>query len=189
MSVGSMARGSRLWVPALGVLSLGVLMGMLTDLASPGRAFAQAGAATATEAREPAAQGAPLAAQPAEVMVVLGETGETGIDPAIDELDALKRAPFDSFTKKTLLSKVALMLEPGKQAEVALPNGRKLRIQLLEKTAAGRFRVSLSINRPGKQDYLPLMTVAAAAGDPFFVAGQKHAGGTLIIGITVGPKS
>jgi hypothetical protein len=121
-----------------------------------------------------------------EVLVVLGSTDGTGVDPALSKLEALSKAPFDSFTKKTLLKRVTVSLEAGKDAEVELPNGRKLKLSLLEKTAEGRLRVSLSINRPGKQDYLPLMTVVAAPGDPFFVAGQKHEGGTLIIGVIVG---
>jgi hypothetical protein len=123
---------------------------------------------------------------PGEVLVVLGSSDGAGVDPALSKLEALGKAPFDAFTKKTLLKRVAVSLEPGKDSEVELPNGRKLRLSLLEKTADGRLRVSLSINRPGKQDYLPLMTVAAAPGDPFFVAGQKHEGGTLIIGVIVG---
>jgi hypothetical protein len=123
---------------------------------------------------------------PGEVLVVLGMSEGTGIDPALAKLEALAKPPFDAFPKKTLLKRVAVSLEPGKDAEVELPNGRKLKLTLLEKTAEGRFRVSLSINRPGKQDYLPLMTVVAAPGDPFFVAGQKHEGGTLIIGVSIG---
>ena len=123
---------------------------------------------------------------PGEVLVVLGSTEGTGVDPALAKLEALKKPPFDAFPKKTVLKRVAVTLEPGKDTDVELPNGRKLKLTVLEKTAEGRFRVSLSINRPGKQDYLPLMTVLAAPGDPFFVAGQKHEGGTLIIGVTIG---
>jgi hypothetical protein len=121
-----------------------------------------------------------------EVLVILGHTQGAGVDPALEQLAALQKAPFDSFPKKTLLSRTALSLSVGKETEVELPNGRKLRLSLLERTSGGRFRVSLSIHHPGKKDYLPLMTVAAAPGDPFFVAGQKHEGGTLIIGVRVG---
>ncbi len=120
------------------------------------------------------------------VMVVLGSSEGSGVDPAIAKLEALQKAPFDSFPKKTLLSNTNVALTLGKETEIELPNGRKLRLVVLEKTSDGRFRVTLSINRNGKQDYLPLMTVVATPGDPFFVAGQKHQGGTLIIGITVG---
>lgn len=126
------------------------------------------------------------AAVAGSVMVVLGQSEGQGVDAALAKLEALHKPPFDSFPKKTLLASTTVSLTLGKEAEVELPNGRKLRLVLLEKTGEGRFRVSISINRPGKQDYLPLMTVVAAPGDPFFVAGQKHLGGTLIIGITIG---
>ena len=125
-------------------------------------------------------------AVPATVMVVLGSSQGSGNDQALAKLEALRKPPFDSFSKKTLLKRVDLSLTIGKEAEVELPNGRKLRLSLLERAGDGRYRVSVSINRPGKQDYLPVMTVAAAPGDPFFVAGQKHEGGTLIIGVSVG---
>jgi hypothetical protein len=36
---------------------------------------------------------------------------------------------------------------------------------------------------------LPLLQVIASPGEPFFVAGQKHEGGTLVIGVRVGEKS
>lgn len=123
---------------------------------------------------------------PASVLIILGSTEGKGSDATLAKLEALRKPPFDSFPKKTLLKRVDVQLSPGKEAEVELPNGRKLRLSLLERAADGRYRVSVSINRPGKQDYLPLMTVVAAAGDPFFVAGQKHEGGTLIIGVSVG---
>lgn len=130
------------------------------------------------------APAAPVVA--ATVMVVLGSNQGTGSDQALAKLEALRKPPFDSFSKKTLLKRVDLTLTPGKEVEVELPNGRKLRLSLIERANDGRYRVSVSINRPGKQDYLPVMTVAAAPGDPFFVAGQKHEGGTLIIGVSVG---
>jgi hypothetical protein len=129
------------------------------------------------------------ASVPATVMVVLGSSQGSGSDPALAKLEALRKPPFDSFTKKQLLKRVDVVLAPGKEVEVELPNGRKLRLLLLERAADGRYRVNVSINRPGKQDYLPVMTVVAAPGDPFFVAGQKHEGGTLIIGVSVGKAS
>lgn len=121
-----------------------------------------------------------------EVMIILGSAEGSGVAPELEKLEALRKSPFDAFPQKKLLNKVAVTLTKGSDSEVELPNGRKLRLSLLEKTAEGRYRVSVSINRPGKQDYLPVMTVAAAPGDPFFVAGQKFEGGTLILGVRVG---
>jgi hypothetical protein len=123
---------------------------------------------------------------PGEILIVLGSNDGSGVDPQLDKLEALRKPPFDTFTKKTLLKRAALKLELNKESEVELPNGRRLRLVLLEKLKDGRFRVNLSINRPGQRDYLPVMTVSAAPGDPFFVAGQKHDGGTLVIGVRVG---
>lgn len=127
---------------------------------------------------------------PGEVLVVLGSTlpAEGTSDPQLDKLEALRKPPFDSFPRKTLLRRAEVKLEVGSEAEVELPNGRRLRLTLLEKLKDGRFRVSLSINKPGQRDYLPVMTVAASAGDPFFVAGQKYEGGTLIIGVRIGKQ-
>ncbi len=119
-------------------------------------------------------------------MIILGSSDGTGVAKELEKIETLKQAPFDAFSKKALLKRVEVSLSTGESREIELPNGRKLRLSLLEKTADGRFRVSVSINRPGKQDYLPVMTVAASAGDPFFVAGQKFEGGTLIIGVRVG---
>lgn len=123
---------------------------------------------------------------PGEVLIVLGSHEGGGIDPQLAKLDALRKPPFDTFTKKTLLRRVDVKLELGKESDVELPNGRRLRLVLVERLKDGRFRVNVSINRPGQRDYLPVMTVSAAPGDPFFVAGQKYEGGTLVIGVRVG---
>lgn len=123
---------------------------------------------------------------PASVLIVLGTNQGSGTDAALAKIEALRKAPFDSFSKKALLKRIDVQLVAGKPAEIELPNGRRLRLGIVERTSDGRFRVSVSINRPGKQDYLPVMTVIAAPGDPFFVAGQRHEGGTLIIGVIVG---
>lgn len=131
----------------------------------------------------PAAADAPV---PGEVLIVLGSLEGSGIDPQLAKLEALRKPPFDTFTKKTLLKRADVKLELGKESEVELPNGRRLRLMLMEKLKDGRFRVNVSINRPGQRDYLPVMTVSAAPGDPFFVAGQKYEGGTLVIGVRVG---
>ena len=86
-----------------------------------------------------------------------------------------------------VLATHAITLSDATPATVALPNGRSLLIKLVERMPDGRHKVSVSINRPDKQDYLPLLTVIAS-GEPFFVAGQKHAGGTLVIGVQIGGK-
>ena len=60
-----------------------------------------------------------------------------------------------------------------------------MRIRLQQIMPDGRYRVRVSIDRPDADAYLPLLQVVASPGDPFFVAGQSHDGGTLVIGITL----
>ena len=125
-------------------------------------------------------------ATPGEVVVVLAKEAPGTIAPELAELTALRRPPFDSFRSMEVLERRALSLRVGTPAEVVLPNGRKLRIELQRIGPDGRFRVKVSIQREGEQDYLPLLQVVASPGDPFFVAGQSHQGGTLVIGIRLG---
>jgi hypothetical protein len=125
---------------------------------------------------------------PAEVLVVLAKEDEGKIDPALKNLTALRRPPFNSFRSMKILSRPKLTLTPGKDAYVSLPNGRRLKLTLLRVMPDGRYKVRAAINRPNKSDYLPLLQVVASAGDPFFVAGQSYQGGTLVVGVTVDPK-
>lgn len=127
--------------------------------------------------------------QPAEVMIVLAKAEAGEIDPSLQSIAALKRPPFNSFKSMKLLSKPRLTLKTGTPQEVMLPNGRKLRLELERVLPDGRFRVKVAINKPDQNDYLPLLNVNASPGDPFFVAGQSHQGGTLVIGISVGTAS
>jgi hypothetical protein len=119
----------------------------------------------------------------AEVLVVLAKEEPGEIDPALRSLPALTRPPFNAFKSMALLARPTLELKPGKDSELTLPNGRKLRIQVVQILPNGRYRVRVSINRPNQKDYLPLLHVVASENDPFFVAGQAHEGGTLVIGV------
>jgi hypothetical protein len=129
-------------------------------------------------------QSAPQAAL-TEVLIVLGRSEGSEVDPALAPLKALYKPPFDAFPSKTLLQRAELTLQTGKDSEAALPNGRTLHLTLTEVLPDGRLRLKVSVGRSGERDYLPLMTVTAAPGDPFFIAGQKYAGGTLIVGVRV----
>lgn len=124
----------------------------------------------------------------AEVFVILARTEAGTIAPELSDMPALRRPPFSNFRSMALLSRQTLELGLGSPREVDLPNGRKVRIALDERTPDGRHRMRVSINRPQQSDYLPLLQVVAAPGDPFFVAGQQHEGGTLIIGIRLLPS-
>lgn len=133
------------------------------------------------------AQGAEISAPTvqAEVLIVLAKEAPGTIDPELAQLSALRRPPFNGFRTMEILERPSLELRPGEDADVDLPNGRRLRITLLRVTR-GRYQVRVSINRPEQHDYLPLLTVVTSPGDPFFVAGQAHDGGTLVIGIRLG---
>ena len=123
-----------------------------------------------------------------EVLVILASEGEGSIDPSLSTLRALKEPPFNGFKSMKILSRSDLSLVEGDAHELDLPNGRKLRITLRERRKDGRFKLQVSINRPHQADYLPLLEVIASPGEPFFVAGQKYQGGTLVVGVRVGER-
>ena len=125
---------------------------------------------------------------PAEVLVVLAKEQAGKVDPELKKLTALRRPPFNSFRSMQVLSKPKVKLIPGRDAVVSLPNGRRVKLALLQVMPDGRYKMKVSINRPEKSDYLPLLQVVASAGDPFFVAGQTYKGGTLVVGVTVDPN-
>jgi len=134
-------------------------------------------------AESPAAQ--PVRATPGEVLVILAGDEEGPIDPDLSSVKALQVKPFNGYKSFKILSRSGLSLVPNQAEEIALPAARKLRITLLERRKDGRFKVQVSINRPNKADYLPLLEVAVQPGERFFVAGQKYQGGTILIGVRV----
>lgn len=133
------------------------------------------------------ARAEPTAPVDAEVLVIAAAREEGAFDPALDSMPALKKSPFDTFKSMKLLSRKALQLDASKPVTVDLPNGRQLRLVLVERMSDGRHKVDVSINRPKEKDYLPLLQMIAS-GEPFFVAGQKHEGKTLVIGVRVGTR-
>ncbi|WP_157068982.1 hypothetical protein [Sandaracinus amylolyticus] len=152
------------------------------------RALAQAGATTARTGPPNAGTGATAAAVRSEVFVVLASETEGTIDPALSEIPALRRPPFNAFHTMEVLSRTTSHLSAEQPIEVRLPNGRQLRVELERPTEDGRYRVRVSINTPGQTDYLPLLQIVASPGDPFFVAGQNWQGGTLVIGVRIGQR-
>jgi hypothetical protein len=125
---------------------------------------------------------------PGEVFVILASEAEGPVDPSLDHVKALKEPPFNTFKSMKILSRSGFSLAAGTPFEVDLPNGRKLRITLRDQRKDGRFKVQVSINRPNQTDYLPLLEVVVSPGEPFFVAGQKYQGGTLVVGVRVGER-
>ena len=125
---------------------------------------------------------------PGEVLVVLASDQAGEVDPELAAIPALKKPPFSAFKSMKVLTRTDIKLKQGQPFTVSLPNGRHLMLTLTERLEDGRSKVQLSINKPNKKDYLPLLEVKAKAGEPFFVAGQSYEGGTLVIGVRVGEK-
>lgn len=119
------------------------------------------------------------------VMIVHALEAPGEIAPELAQLPGLRRPPFSAFRTMSVLSRNDISLQQGQDRDIRLPNGRTLRIQLQRVMPDGRYRVRVSIDRPGQSAYLPLLQVAASPGQPFFVVGQAHEGGTLLIGITL----
>ena len=124
----------------------------------------------------------------AEIITILAKESPGTIDPQLTDFQALRRAPFNIFRTMEVLEKSEYDLPVRENRDLQLPNGRHLRVQLQPQAPDGRYRVRVSINREGQNDYLPLLQVRAAPGDPFFVVGQRHQGGTLVIGIRIGNR-
>lgn len=123
-----------------------------------------------------------------EVLIVLATEAEGPVDERLRSVRALRRPPFSAYHSMSLLGSPQIRLRVGQPHELELPNGRRMRIVLREVTERGRFRLQISVNRPGERDYLPEVTVVSSPGDPFFIAGQSYRDGTLVIGIRLGER-
>jgi hypothetical protein len=134
----------------------------------------------------PSAARAEGAAVPAEVLVVLASGEEGSVDESLSDIRALKHPPFNEYKTLKLLSRSKVQLPLDQSVEMALPNGRMLVLRLVKKLPDGRAKVQVSISRPHRKEYLPLLEVIASTGEPFFVAGQRYGGGTLVLGIRAG---
>jgi len=135
-----------------------------------------------------AQRGATTATAEGDILIVLASREEGPVDPRLASVPALRRSPFDIYRSMRLLSSPRVRLTAGTPEIVELPNGRHMRLVLREVTAEGRYRMQVSINRPGQRDYLPELDVVASPGDPVFIAGQSFQNGTLVIGIRLGQR-
>jgi len=120
-----------------------------------------------------------------EVWVLLA-SGEPGtIDPSLSHLRGLKQPPFNEYKSMKVLSHSTVPLPMEQAVEIELPKRRTLLLRLLSRLPDGRAKLQLSITRLSQKDALPLLNVIASDKQPFFVAGQKFEGGTLVIGVRV----
>ena len=153
--------------------------------------------APAATAQGPAPAPAPAKAEQASVsaeLVVLHATNDgTGIDAKIGPMPELAKPPFSAYNSYKLLERTKLGLSRGKPMTFKLPNQSVLQLSLKEVLASKkkdepqRYVLSASIQQTGGDSFLPLLEVNATAGENFFVAGQKHKGGILVIGFKVVP--
>lgn len=125
---------------------------------------------------------------PVHVTIVLAKEAPGTIDPQLQTEPAWRNPPFNQYRSLAVLGIVKGALSSQGPFLLDLPNGRKLSIALSARLPDGRHRVSVSINRPGQTDYLPLMSVVAAPGEPFFVAGQRHLDGILLLRVRIGKR-
>lgn len=126
---------------------------------------------------------------PGKVLVILASEEKGQMAPDLVDIRALRQPPFSNFKSMRVLKKSTVELYKDKPVTITLPNGRRLMLILKQQMPDGRRKVQLSINRPNQKDYLPLLEVIAKNGEPFFVAGQKHKGGTLVIGVEIGKQT
>ncbi|MGK4002014.1 hypothetical protein WMF31_05280 [Sorangium sp. So ce1036] len=141
----------------------------------------------------------PAPAQPSDAaatfeLVVLHATNDgTGIDPKIGKMPELGKPPFSAYNSYKLLERTKIGVQKGKPTTTKLPDGSVLMVSLKDVLAAKkrdeskRYVISTSIQKPGGNTFLPLLEVNASAGENFFVAGQKHKGGVLVLGVKVAP--
>lgn len=160
-------------------------------------AFALGAASSVAVAQDQKPGPAPAQAAAAPVsteIVILHATNDgTGIDPKIGKMPELEKPPFSAYNSYKLLERVKLGLAKNKPTKTKLPNSSVLMLSLknvISPKKPGepkRFVISASIQEPGGTKFLPLLEVNAKSGDNFFVAGQKHKGGILVIGFKVAP--
>jgi hypothetical protein len=162
-------------------------LAVLAVAASSGSVWADVAAPGPSAAAKPTP--APATSALAEILVIHAtkEDAAAFVDPRIGRLPHLGKKPFSDYTSFKLVEKKVLTLEKGKAESYALVTGRTLRVTLQSVTTDARYVVEASIDQPGKPEYLKLLEVTAAANEPFFVGGQSHKGGTLILSITMRP--
>jgi len=125
----------------------------------------------------------------AEIMVLHAtqQPGAGSIDPSIGNMPQLKHPPFSAYNTYRLIDKKAYSIPAGTSVKHSLVNGRVLQVTLNDIAGDGRYRVAAHIDQPDGKTFLKLLEVTAAPNEPFFVAGQSHEKGILVIGITMRP--
>ena len=102
------------------------------------------------------------------------------------------KPPFSAYRTLRLLDSRDLLIAQGSNQRVNLPNGKILRLtfkeRLLGRKDRLRLRMHLSITPPNERRFLPGTLFTIGNNGTLLVAGDKHKGGTLVVGITCQTK-
>ncbi|MBM4373598.1 MAG: hypothetical protein FJ095_00825 [Deltaproteobacteria bacterium] len=122
-----------------------------------------------------------------ELVVAHGKNDGKGIDPRLAKHKELQSPPFSSYNSYALLEETTRPLAQNKPVALQLPDGGELRVVLDDFEGKGerpgRFVLKAIVKKPGGDE--STVQVKAKPGAIFFVAGQKHDKGILVLGIKV----
>lgn len=122
-----------------------------------------------------------------EVMVIEAkETGEQ-VDPELRSISALSRAPFSAYKSMRILGR---QTSPAPLSNVQLPNGQRMDVSVLEtieeRGNTQAYRVGVVIKSADQStEILRKLRIIASKSEYFFIAGQRHGDGIIIIGVRV----
>ena len=175
-------RSSRVMMSALSISVAALSMAAMV-------AAAVAVTSVASAQTQPQTEDATAAQAEILVLHATQQPGAGTIDPSIGNLPQLKKPPFSSYNTYRLLDRKSVSLKKGTPIEYPLVDGRKLELVLLDKSAKPvRYRLAASIGAPKGETFLKKIEVTASPNEPFFVAGQNHQGGILVLGIAIKEK-
>jgi hypothetical protein len=131
---------------------------------------------------------APAAAESELELLVLHATNDgKGIDPKLGKIEELTKPPFSAWNSYKLLERKTIKLKKGESTKVTLPTG-ELELTLKDVIPAKgkdpkKAVITASVTRGGKK-VVTIGDVTGKTGERFFVAGQKHQGGELVLGFS-----
>lgn len=110
-----------------------------------------------------------------------------GVDPKLDKLKPyLAKAPFTAWKRFVLLDEKKFHVAPNDTDRFTLPNGKQLSITYVEHVVKDdqkhRLRLRLEVDDGPKK--LLNTTFTLKEGGMVLEAGQKHAGGLLVLGLS-----
>lgn len=125
-----------------------------------------------------------------ELLVLHATNDGKGIDPAIGKLPQLSKPPLSAYDSYKLLGRSTVALKQGEAHDSKIAGGSTVKLSLNGVTGEGKarkFSLSASVQKPGGASFLPLLEISARSGEPFFVAGQAHGKGVIVLGFKVLP--